>query len=54
MLQLNIFEQIRVDEVRVKLQKIENEKKSEPYRNLKGELLPWEEPEYLDQLTNTP
>ena len=44
--QLDIFTEIKKEEVREKLQG----KKTEPYRNLKGELLPWEEPEYISKL----
>lgn len=45
--QLNIFQQINHKEILRKL----NAKpviKDEPYRNAKGELLPWEEPEYIE------
>ena len=51
MSQLNIFEQINYNESREKLKKKLFGKEEESYRNARGELLPWEEPEYLRKLT---
>lgn len=48
--QLEIFSQIKVGEIKEKI----NKEAEKSYRNAKGYLLPWEEPEYLAQLTNTP
>lgn len=49
MKQLNIFEQIHYEEQQEELKK-NLFKAEESYRNGFGELLPWEEPEYLKKI----